>query len=52
MEDLIYFLNYYATNPDISIIFCCSDMILTLDSDAAYHNAPKARSRAGGILFL
>ena len=45
MEDLIHFLNYCATNPDDSIIFCRSDMILTLDSDAAYLNVPKARSR-------
>ena len=52
MEELIHFLNYCATNPDASIIFCRRDMILTLDSDAAYLNAPKARSRAGGYQYL
>ena len=52
MSELIHFLNYCATNPDASIIFRRSDMILTLDSDAAYLNAPKARSRAGGYHYL
>ena len=52
MEELIHFLNYCATNPDASIIFRHSDIILTLDSDAAYLNAPKARSRAGGYHYL
>ena len=52
MEELIHFLNYYATNPDASIIFRRSDMILTLNSDAAYLNAPKARNRAGGYHYL
>ena len=52
MEELIHFLNYCATNPDVSIIFRHSDIILTLDSDAAYLNAPKARSRAGGYHYL
>ena len=52
MKELIHFLNYCGINPDASIIFRLSDMILTLDSDAAYHNAPKARSRARGYHYL
>ena len=52
MEELIHFLNYCATNPDASIICRRSDMILTLDSDAAYLNAPKEQSRLGGYHYL
>ena len=52
MTELIHFLNYCTTNPDASIIFRRSDMILTFDSDAAYLNALKARSRAGGYRYL
>ena len=52
MEELIHFLNYWATNLDASIIFHHNHMILTLDSDAAYLIAPKAQSRAGGYYYL
>ena len=52
MKELVHFLNYCATNPDASIIFRHSDMILFIDSDAAYLVAPKARSRAGGYHYL
>jgi hypothetical protein len=47
-----YFLNYAASNPDAEIIYRMSDMILQLDSDAAYLVCPEARSRAGGYFFL
>jgi hypothetical protein len=47
-----YFLNYAASNPDGEIIFRASDMILRIDSDAAYLVCPKARSRAGGYHYL
>ena len=52
MEELFHFLNYCATNLDASIIFCHSDMILTLNNSAAYLNASKAKSRAGGYHYL
>ena len=52
MEELVHFLNFCATNPDASIIFRRSDMILSIDSNAAYLVAPKARSRAGGYHYL
>ena len=52
VEELIHFLNDCATNPDASIIFRRSNMILILDSDVAYLNALKARSRAGGYYYL
>jgi hypothetical protein len=49
---LIHFLNYCATNPDAEIIYRASDMILSVDSDAAYLIAPQARSRASGYHYL
>jgi hypothetical protein len=51
-EATIYFLNYAASNPDAEIIFRASDMILQIDSDAAYLVCPKARSRAGGYHYI
>ena len=47
-----HFLNYAASNPDAEIIYRASDMILRLDSDAAYLVCPQARSRAGGYHYL
>ena len=52
MKELVHFLNYCSSNPDASIIYRKSDMILAIDSDAAYLVAPKARSRAGGYHYL
>ena len=46
------FLDYCATYPDAVIMYRASDMILLCDSDAAYLVAPKARSRAGGYIYL
>ena len=39
---LIQFLNYIASNPDATIIYRASDMILTCKSDAAYLVVPKS----------
>jgi hypothetical protein len=47
-----YFLNYAASNPNGSIIYRASDMIIQADSDAAYLVCAEARSRAGGYIFL
>jgi hypothetical protein len=47
-----YFLNYCATHPEAEIIYRASDMILTIDSDAAYQVAAKSRSRASGYHYL
>jgi hypothetical protein len=49
---LAHFLNYCASNPEAEIIYRRSDMILTIDSDAAYLVAAKARSRAAGYFYL
>jgi hypothetical protein len=47
-----YFLNYAASNPNGSIIYRASDMIIQADSDAAYLVCAEAWSRAGGYIFL
>mmetsp|Transcript_2562 Transcript_2562/g.5252 ORF Transcript_2562/g.5252 Transcript_2562/m.5252 type:complete len:157 (-) Transcript_2562:130-600(-) len=48
----IYFLNYAASNPNAEVLYRASDMILNVESNAAYLVHPKALSRAGGYLFL
>ena len=45
-------MDYVATYPDTYIRFYASDMILNIDSDAAYLVAPKARSRVAGYFQL
>ena len=52
MDAVTYLLNYAHTNPDTEIIYRASDMILHVDSDAAYLVAPEAQSRAGGYQYL
>ena len=47
-----HLLNYVATNPDAVLRYQKSDMILHVDSDAAYLVCPEARSRAGGYHYL
>ena len=51
-KELIKLLNYCASNPKPSKMYRASDMILAVDSDAAYLVASKARSRAGGFFYL
>ena len=51
-EALIQFLNYIPSNPDGTIIYWASDMILSCKSDAVYLVAPKSRSRVGGYHYL
>jgi Reverse transcriptase (RNA-dependent DNA polymerase) len=46
------FLDYAATNPEASIRYYPSDMILNIHSDASYLSEPMARSRAGGIYYM
>jgi hypothetical protein len=52
IEIMTHFLNYAATNPDAKLRYTASDMILMIESDAAYLTEPKARSRAGGHHYL
>ena len=45
-------MDYVATDPDTYIRFHASDIILNIDSDAAYLVAPKAQSRVAGYFQL
>jgi hypothetical protein len=51
-DALEYFLNYCATHPEAEIIYRASEMILSVDSDAAYQVAPISRSRASGYHYI
>ena len=51
-EAQAYFLNYCATNPDASIIYYASDMIIRGDSDAVYLVASKAQNRNKAYIFI
>ena len=50
--EVTQFLNYCATNPDATVTFEASDMILHVHSDASYLSEPNGKSRAGGYHFL
>ena len=45
-------MNYVNTYPDAYIRYYASDIVLHIDSDAAYLVAPKARSRVAGYFHL
>jgi hypothetical protein len=44
--------DYLATQPDATIRYHASDMILHIHSDASYLSVSNARSRIGGLFFL
>lgn len=52
MKAVKYYLNYAASNPNAEILYQASNMILQLDSDAAYLVNPPAQSCAGGYFYL
>jgi hypothetical protein len=45
-------LNYAATNPDASILYHASDMVLHVHLDASHQSESHARSRSGGFFFM
>ena len=45
-------LDYLHTHPNVTIRYYKLDMILYLDSDAAYLVAPKLKSRYAGFYYL
>eukprot|EP00804_Cyclotella_cryptica_P023697 CCRYP_019320-RA/>CCRYP_019320-RA protein AED:0.37 eAED:0.35 QI:0/0/0/1/1/1/6/0/1607 len=45
-------LDYCASNPDATIQYRASDMILNIHSDASYLSAPRTRSQVAGYYFL
>ena len=49
---VVQLLNYAATHRDATIRYVASGMVLYIHSDGSYLSAPKARSRAGGHMFL
>lgn len=52
IKAMLHFLNYAATHPEARKVYRASEMVLAVDSDAAYLVAPMARSRAGGFHYL
>jgi hypothetical protein len=52
MQAALQLLDYCATNPEATIRYHASDMILHVESDASYLSESKARSRAGGYHYL
>jgi hypothetical protein len=51
-DEVLWLLNYASSNPDATILYTASDMVLHVHSDGSYLSEPKARSRAGGHFFL
>ena len=45
-------MDYLYTHPDAYIRFYASDMVLHVDSDAAYLVLPKVKSRIAGYYYL
>ena len=52
LQQCTQLLDYVATHPNATIRYHASDMILNVDSDAAYLVLPRARSRLAGHFFL
>ena len=52
MDKVNQFLDYAASQEIAVLTYEASDMVLAVHSDASYLSEPKARSRAGGHLFL
>ena len=50
-DDIIWFLNYAATNPDATICYEKSDTTLYISSDRSYLSKTRAISKNGGIFF-
>jgi hypothetical protein len=46
------FLDYMASQEEAVLTYKASDMVLAIHSDASYLSEPKARSRAGGHMFM
>ncbi len=52
MERCKQFLDYMASQDDAILTFKASNMALAIHSDASYLSEAKARSRAGGHMFM
>ena len=51
-QHLCQLLDYAASNPNTTIRFAASQMVLHIHSDGSYLSAPCSRSRAAGHFFL
>ena len=47
-DEVIWLLNYAASNPDVAILYTESDMVLYIHIDSSYLSEAKARRHAGG----
>ncbi len=52
METCLQFLDYAALQEEAIITYHASNMKLAIHSDASYLSEPKARSQAGGHMFM
>ena len=52
MDEVEQLLNYLASNPNATIRYHASGMILFIRSDTSYLSVTKGRSRASGVFFL
>jgi hypothetical protein len=52
MQKCLQFLDYAASQEETILTYRASDMKLAIHSDASYLLEPKARSRAGGHMFM
>ena len=52
LEKALYLLDYVASYPNAVLTYSAINMVLNLHTDAAYLLEPRARSRAGGHLYL
>ena len=52
MQKCLQFLDYVASQDEAIVTYRASDMKLAIHSDASYLSEPKARSRAGGHMFM
>jgi hypothetical protein len=52
MQKCPQFLDYAASQEEAILTYRASDMKLAIHSDASYLSEPKARSRAGGHMFM
>jgi hypothetical protein len=52
MKKIKQFLDYASTNPDASVTYHASNMVLAGHSNASYLSKSNAQSRAGGHFFM
>jgi hypothetical protein len=52
MQTCLQFLDYAASQEDAIVTYRASNMKLAIHSNASYLSEPKARSRAGGHMFM